>query len=139
MRTTISFVAALSLLALAANAQESKSAGAKKDSPRRIAAADAQKHLEETVIVTGKVAQVTIREKLVYVNLDKPFPDSPFTAVVFARATNQFGDLKQLNGKQVEINGKITEYRNRPQIILDNTNQLKVVDTVVESGGTGKK
>ncbi len=139
MRTIIPFVAALSLLVLSADAQESKAANSKKDSPGKIGAADAQKHLEETLIVTGKVAQVTIREKLVYVNLEKPFPDSPFTAVVFARATNQFGDLRELKGKEVEIKGKITEYRDRAQIILDSTDQLKVVGPTDASAGSARK
>jgi len=95
---------------------------------KKIGTGDAQKHYQQTCIVTGTVAQVTIREKLVYVNLDKRFPDSPLTCVIFARATNQFGDLKKLEDKAVEVKGKIDEYQNRLQIVLNSTNQLKVVD-----------
>ena len=77
--------------------------------------------------VTGKVAQVSIREKLVYINLDKKHPETPFTGVIFARATNQFGNLKDLEGKAVEITGKVDDFHDKPQIVINSTNQLKVV------------
>jgi DNA/RNA endonuclease YhcR with UshA esterase domain len=80
------------------------------------------------MIVTGKVAQVTIRPKVVFLNLDQPFPDSPFTLVIYSRETNQFGDLNALDGKDVEATGKIKNYHDRPEIILDSTNQLKVIE-----------
>jgi DNA/RNA endonuclease YhcR with UshA esterase domain len=47
---------------------------------------------------------------------------------MFARATNRFGDLKQLEGKRVEVRGRIEEYKEKPQIILNSRNQLKVVE-----------
>jgi DNA/RNA endonuclease YhcR with UshA esterase domain len=51
-----------------------------------------------------------------------------FTAVVFSSNTNRFPDLEKLQGKTVEVTGKITEYRARPQIVLLSTNQLKVIE-----------
>ena len=95
---------------------------------KKIGAAEADKHIGETLVVTGKVAQVSIREKLVYVNLDKAYPNSPFTAVIFSRATNQFSDLPALKGKDVEVSGKIEEFHDSPQIVLNSTNQLKVIE-----------
>lgn len=95
---------------------------------KRVGAAEAAKHFQETCVVTGKVAQVSIREKLVYLNLDKAFPDTPLACVIFARATNQFGDLKSLEGKQVAVKGRIEEYRDKLQIVLNATNQLTVVE-----------
>ena len=121
MRLLICVLFAVSL-AFAAPGQESKS------ELKKIGAGEADKHFQETCIVTGKVAQVTVREKLVYVNLDKKFPETPLTCVIFARATNQFGDIKKLEGKQVEVKGKIEEYRDKLQIVLSSTNQLKVVE-----------
>ena len=99
---------------------------------RKIGAAEAGKHYQETCIVTGKVAQVTIRERLVYLNLDKPYPATPFTGVIFARATNQFGDLSKLKGRHVEIKGRVEDYNGKVQIVLNSTNQLKVVDQKAE-------
>lgn len=138
MRIVISLVVVLSLLAFSTKAQDTKSSVPKKEAPNKISAMDAEKYVGASTIVTGKVAQVTIREKLVYLNLDKPFPDSPFTGIIFAKATNQFGDLKQLKGKEVEIKGKITEYRDKAQIVLESTNQLKVVEKAGGASGTSK-
>jgi hypothetical protein len=122
MKQSIS-VLFLATLALAVAAQEPKT------EIKRIGAGEANKHYQETCIVTGTVAQVTIREKLVYLNLDKKFPETPLSCVIFARATNQFGNLKKLEGKQVEVKGKIDEYKDKLQIVLTSTNQLKVVET----------
>ena len=108
-------------------AQEKKAEKTPKAAPQKISAEEAAKHYQETMTVTGKVAQVSIREKLVYINLDKKHPETPFTGVIFARATNQFGNLKELEGKSVEITGKVDDFHDKPQIVLNSTNQLKVV------------
>ena len=131
MKTILAIITTLSLLAVSATAQTAKKAEPKNDHPQKIGAAEADKHYDETMIVTGKVAQVSIREKLVYLNLDKPFPASQFSGVIFAKSTNQFGDLKKLEGCQVEIKGKIAQYREKPQIVLDSTNQLTVTECAV--------
>ena len=123
MRTFVCLLAIAAFVTLPALAED-----AKPDGPKKIGTAEAEKHYQETCIVTGKVAQVTIREKLVYLNLDKPYPDTPFTGVIFARATNQFGDLSKLKGKDVEIKGRVEDYKGKVQIVLTSTNQLKVVD-----------
>jgi DNA/RNA endonuclease YhcR with UshA esterase domain len=94
----------------------------------KISAKDAGKHLNEDLTVTGKVAQVTIREKVVFINLDQPHPNAPFTAVVFAANTNQFGDLSKLKDKNVEITGQIKNYNGSAEAVLDSSNQLKIVE-----------
>ena len=139
MKTFLTIITALSLLAVSATAQTTKKAEPKKDNPQKIGAVDTSKHYDETMIVTGKVAQVTIREKQVYLNLDQRFPDSPFTGVIFAKSTNQFGDLKKLENCQVEISGKIAKFHEKPEIILDSTNQLTVTACAVEPKKSDKK
>jgi DNA/RNA endonuclease YhcR with UshA esterase domain len=127
MRKLVCLLATTALVTLPALAEDAKPDGLKK-----IGTAEAGKHCQEMCIVTGKVAQVTIRETLVYLNLDKPYPGTPFTGVIFARATNQFGDLSKLKGKDVEIKGRVEDYRGKVQIVLNSTNQLKVVDHKAE-------
>jgi DNA/RNA endonuclease YhcR with UshA esterase domain len=127
MRTLITVLAATALLTHWASAQEKKPEQTPAKPLLKIGTGDATNHYSETMIVTGMVAQVSIREKLVYINLDKKFPESPFTCVIFARATNDFGDIKAIEGKPVEVSGKIEAYRNKPQIVLSSTNQLKVL------------
>jgi exonuclease VII large subunit len=139
MKTLIAIAAALGFSSLLAAAQDTNAPAPQASPPKRISAAEAEKHYDETVIITGKVAQVSIRPKLVYVNLDKKYPEAPMSCVVFARATNQFGDLKKLEGKQVEVKGKIEEYQSKPQIILNSSNQLTVIEMAAEPGESKKK
>jgi hypothetical protein len=98
----------------------------------KIDANAADKHYGENAIVTGRVAQVTIRPKAVFINLDQPYPNSPFTGVVFSRFTNQFSDLTALEGKVIKVGGLITNYQNKPEIILTNASQL-IIDTNASS------
>jgi hypothetical protein len=62
-------------------------------------------------------------------NLDKAFPDSPFTVVIFHGHSSFYGDANALRGKSIEIKGKIKNYQNKPEIALDTTNQLTVFDS----------
>lgn len=123
---------ALSLLFCSVQAQEAQNESPKKDKAKVISASQAEKYLQQSVTVTGMVAQVTMRDKLVFLNLDKRFPNTPLSCVIFSRSTNQFGDLKALEGKQVEIKGKVETYNQKPQIVLSSTNQLRIVES---SGG----
>ena len=95
--------------------------------PVKIGTADADKHYDQEMTVTGKVAQVTFRPGIVFINLDKPFPDSPFTAIIPSKYTNDFGDVQALTGKAVEIQGKVKKYHDKPEIALESVIQLRVV------------
>jgi hypothetical protein len=94
--------------------------------PSKIGTLDAPQFYGREMIVTGTVAQVTIRPSIVFLNMDKPYPHSLFTLVIFPTATNQFGNLKALKGASVEVKGKIVNYHNRPEIVLDKASQLTV-------------
>jgi DNA/RNA endonuclease YhcR with UshA esterase domain len=94
----------------------------------RINSVDAKEHIGSKAIVTGTVAEVYKAEKLIRLNFEKPFPKQPFTAVVFANKTNLFADLDSFKGKRVEVAGKITEYRDRPEMVLTNAMQIKILD-----------
>lgn len=94
-----------------------------------VAAKGAELFYNQAATVTGKVAQVTIREKVVFLNIDEKFPDSPFTGVIFAKDTNQFSDLPKLKGQSVAITGKIKQYDSKPEIILTNASQLKIFES----------
>jgi DNA/RNA endonuclease YhcR with UshA esterase domain len=97
--------------------------------PLKIAAIDAKEHIGANVIVAAKVAEVNKIPSLMRLNLDQPYPNQPLTAIIFSEKTNLFPELENLKGKMIEITGKITQYRSRPQIVLASTNQLRVVET----------
>jgi hypothetical protein len=94
--------------------------------PKKIGTADASKFYDESMIVTGKVAQVTTRPTITFINLDGSGSAAPFTAVIFPDHLSLFPDIQKLEGQSVEISGSITEYRNKPEIILEATNQIRL-------------
>jgi DNA/RNA endonuclease YhcR with UshA esterase domain len=118
----------LSLLAVPAWADDTKT-----NSPVKINAAEAKKHIGSEAVVTGKVAEVYKSEKVVHLNLEKAFPDHPFTVVIFATKTNLFGDFDKFKGKSVEVTGKVVDYRGKPEIVIETTNQLQVVEAPTEA------
>ena len=99
--------------------------------PLKIGTGEADKHYGQEMIVTGRVAQVTIRPKVIFLNLDRPHPDSPFTVVMFPGT--YLADVKALDGNAVEIKGKIKNYHDKPEIVLDSTNQLTVLGATVST------
>jgi len=96
--------------------------------PIRLTAAEAKDHIGTNAIVTGTIIEVHKGSRTVNLNFDKPFPNQPFSAVIFSEKTNLFPEVDKLKGKSVECSGKITEYRDRPQIVINNTNQLRVIE-----------
>jgi DNA/RNA endonuclease YhcR with UshA esterase domain len=134
MKIVLTLSTALTLTACLAQADQTNDVA-----PAKIGTADAIKHYDEEMIVTGTVAQVTVRPAIVFLNLDKPFPDSPFTAVIHPEYTNDFGDLSRLKGRSVEIQGKVTKYHDKPEITLESTNQLKVVGAAASTNAPAAK
>ena len=88
---------------------------AKPEGPVKIQAAAAKDNVGKQAVVSGTVAEVNKAEKLIRLNLDKPYPKQSFTAVIFAPNTNSFGDFDKLIGKNVEITGKIAGGLGNPQ------------------------
>ena len=123
MKTFHSTLAVL-LLALKVSAVDTNAAA-----PLKIGTADAASYYDQTMIVTGKVAQVTIRPAVTFLNLDKSFPDSPFTVVIFHGHSSFYGDANALRGKSIEIKGKIINYHDKPEIALNDAKQLTVFDS----------
>src|SRR5215468_284135 len=120
----------LSLLCfVSAGAQETKNEStAKTNSPIRISASEAKEHIGAEAVVKGKIAEVNVGERITRLNFEEAYPKTPFTAVIFPRSTNQFPEIEKLKSKTVEVSGKIVAYRERPQVVLTSTNQLKVVE-----------
>ncbi|HLX72158.1 MAG TPA: hypothetical protein VKV04_21275 [Verrucomicrobiae bacterium] len=93
-----------------------------------IRAKDADFFYNQTATITGKVAQVTFRPQVVFLNLDEAYPNSPFAGVIFTKDTNGFGDLPALMGKNVAVTGLVKKFNDKPEIVLTNASQLKVVE-----------
>lgn len=86
---------------------------------------EAGKHIGETRCVTGKVVQVKQTARgVTYLDFCENYRSCPFTVVVFARDLKQVGDVRQLQGKVIEIHGPVKEYDGRAEIILRRPRQL---------------
>ncbi len=78
------------------------------------------------VTVKGFVADIYQSEKVAYLNFVEKYPNNPFTAVIFASKFADFPDIGKYKNKNVEVSGFISMFKGKPQIILNETKQIKV-------------
>jgi hypothetical protein len=95
--------------------------------PPTIGSAQATNWIGKQVVVTGVVAQVSSRPTVTFLNFDKRYPDSPFTAIIRARNTNEFDNLSALRGKSVSVKGEMKDYNGKPEMELTRKSQLKIL------------
>jgi hypothetical protein len=87
--------------------------------------AEAKKHVGEVKCVTGVVIRVKQRERGVhFLDFCDDFRLCPFTVVIFPRDLKSVGDVRQLQGRMVEIHGQVKEYDGRAEIVLEEYRQL---------------
>jgi len=76
--------------------------------------------------VTGKVVNVgQSRSGTFFLNFCENYRECPFTVVVFPSNVKDVGDVRALEGKTIEIFGKITSWRGHAEIVLRDARQLK--------------
>jgi hypothetical protein len=87
---------------------------------------DAPKKIDETVCVTGKVVKVNSsgRSGTMFINFCDDYRKCAFSVVVFAKDLEKVGDVRALEGKTIEIHGKIKEYRGQAEMVLEDAKQL---------------
>ena len=87
---------------------------------------EAPKKIDENACVTGKVVKVSSSGKsgTQFINFCEDYRKCPFTVVVFSRDLPEVGDVRALEGKIIEIHGRIKEYRGQAEIILNDVKQL---------------
>lgn len=104
------------------------SSGEKETTAGTIRSSSAGDYIGQKAAVIGYVADVHITKKVAYLNFDNKYPKHTFTGVIFARSFSVFDDIEQYEGKTVKLTGEISEYKGKPQIILENKNQIKITD-----------
>jgi hypothetical protein len=75
--------------------------------------------------VSGKVLKVVAGRGAHFLDFCEDYSKCPFTVVVFDRDLRDVGDVRQLEGKDIEIHGKIVKYEGRSEIVLSDASQLK--------------
>ncbi len=94
-----------------------------------LAPEDAAKHAGETATICGVVAgakyAAQVRGGLTFIDFSQPYPNAPFTALIFAADRAKFGTPeKGLQGRQVCITGKIELFRGKAEIVLSDPKQM---------------
>lgn len=83
-------------------------------------------HIGKTVCVSGKVLKVGQSQAgSMFLDFCEDYRRCPFVVVVFRSDLKKVGDVRLLEGKDIEITGKIRGWRDRAEIILKNPGQLE--------------
>ena len=90
-----------------------------------ITPAEAAKHIGEEVIVVGKVEQITFTVNLTtHINFGGVYPNHVFTATIFKARQSFFSGVKDYEGKVARVQGVVTLYRGKPEIVLNDAWQF---------------
>ena len=90
--------------------------------------AEAAQHVGEEATVTGKVVNISSSGKgTTFLNFGNRYPNETFGAVIFASKVGAIGDVKQFEGKEVSVTGKIEmSPSQKPQIVINGPDQIKL-------------
>ncbi len=110
------------LLALVVVPQESHAA--------TLTAAQAKDHVEENATVCGVVVDTKFAARTkgqpTFLNLDKPYPEHIFTALIWGSDRPKFGQPEATyKGKHICVTGTIEAYRGVPEIVVTDPGQLR--------------
>ena len=87
--------------------------------------AEARQHVGTTQCIRGTVVHVEDgRNGVTLLNFCKD-KTCPFTVIVFPADLKKVGDIRQLEGRQVEIKGTVQDHDGRAEIVLRRTQQLQ--------------
>jgi len=87
---------------------------------------DAAKHVGETACVHGKVLTISATPGGTHLlHFCEADSKCGFSAVVFPRDLRQVGDVRALEGKEVDIHGQVRLYQGHAEIIVRDSRQLK--------------
>lgn len=97
-----------------------------------ISPADAMKHVGEHARVCGKVVSAkyaqSSRRSPTFLNLDQPYPNQVFTAVIWGNARPRFKTAPELlQGYSICVSGTITLYKGRAEMEVSDPAQIEEV------------
>jgi len=93
-----------------------------------ITPAEARKFIGTNAVVVGQVVEVHQTPKVANLNFEQKYPRQEFSAVVFEGNFGLFTNLTTFAGKTVEVSGRVTEYRGKPQIIVNSRGQMRLLE-----------
>ncbi len=91
-----------------------------------IGACDAGNFVGQEKIIQGKVIDVyKSSSSTTFINFEKPYPNSCFTAVIFKSDLGKFNDPEQYANKLVRVKGKIKVYQGKTEVVLENEDMIE--------------
>jgi hypothetical protein len=98
---------------------------------KKLTTAEAKDHIGDRATVCGKVVSThyakSSKGEPTFLNLDEPYPKEVFTILVWGSDREKFGTPEdEYKGLRVCITGKITSYRNRPEIVATERGQIEI-------------
>jgi hypothetical protein len=83
-------------------------------------------HAGEEACVAGRVLRVfTSKSGNTFLDFCEDYRSCPFTSIIFASDRSNFGDLTALQGRKIELHGKIQMYHDQPEIVLKEASQIR--------------
>src|SRR5438128_11585663 len=87
--------------------------------------AEANQHIGGNRCIAGKVLHIKQGGRgVTFLDFCEDYRVCPFTVVVFPSDLKHVGDVRQLQGKMIEIHGPVKEYDGRAEIVLERAGQL---------------
>lgn len=88
-------------------------------------------YVGKTITVCSKVQSTFVatgEKKTNYLSFGKPYPNATFTVVIFQDdvANFKYTPSEYLKDKNICITGKVSIYKDKPQIIVSSDEQIKV-------------
>jgi DNA/RNA endonuclease YhcR with UshA esterase domain len=98
----------------------------------KIELAEAEKHVGDSVVLTGKVWDTRYLSNAggapTLINLGAGFPNQLLTVVIFGEDRKNFSEPEtEFRDKTVKVTGRITLYKGKPQIVVHNREQFSIV------------
>jgi hypothetical protein len=86
----------------------------------------ASEKIGEVACIKGRIRKVSSSPSGTwFLNYCEDHINCQFSVVVFARDLRDVGDIRALEGKDLEITGKVKSYKGQPEIILKDRSQLR--------------
>jgi hypothetical protein len=83
-------------------------------------------HANQESCVAARVLRVfTSKSGNTFLDFCEDYRTCPFTSIIFTSDRSKFGDVNALQGRQVELRGKIQIYHDQPEIVLKDPSQIR--------------
>jgi limonene-1,2-epoxide hydrolase len=97
--------------------------------PLVITPEEAANHIGEVVVVRGKISQIVLSVNLTtHINFGGLYPNHVFTATILKAKQTLFTGVRDYEGKDVQVQGRVHLYKGKPEIMLTERAQIRLAE-----------